>query len=209
MALQSSISSPYCAMRLANDKAGEVAIHNPFVLITGCSGGGKSTLLAELQARGHPVVEEPGRRIVRHEIATGGRALPWVDALAFIHRAISTALADREAAAARPGWVFFDRGLIDAASALELLTGEPVLEQLNSLHPYHQRVFLAPPWPEIHVSDAERPHGFEAGVAEYERLARQLPALGYEVIILPKASVCARAELVLNTLGTRCRVRRK
>jgi predicted ATPase len=41
-----------------------------FVVISGCSGGGKSTLLAELARRGHAVVEEPGRRIVQRN---GGR----------------------------------------------------------------------------------------------------------------------------------------
>jgi len=39
-----------------------------FVIISGCSGGGKSTLLAELGRRGYAVVEEPGRRIVRQEV---------------------------------------------------------------------------------------------------------------------------------------------
>jgi predicted ATPase len=37
------------------------------------------------------------------------------------------ALADRVAAGAPKGWVFFDRGLIDAAVALYHLTGEPAL----------------------------------------------------------------------------------
>ena len=177
------------------------ALSDRFVLITGCSGGGKSSLLAELHARGHCVVEEPGRRIVKHELATGGRALPWLDAAAFARRAIATALADRAAAKSQPGWVFFDRGLIDAASALEQYRGKPLLQQINRLHPYHRRVFLAPPWPEIYVQDAERRHPFEAGIAEYERLQQALPALGYEVVILPKAAVPARAEFVLTTLG--------
>jgi predicted ATPase len=97
--------------------------------------------------------------------------------------------------------VFFDRGLIDAASALELLSGEGVLKEINALHPYHRRVFLAPPWPEIYVSDAERRHGFAAALAEYERLERQLPRLGYDVLLLPKVSVAARADFVLNALG--------
>ncbi|WP_342236107.1 AAA family ATPase, partial [Inquilinus sp. OTU3971] len=57
-----------------------------FVVISGCSGGGKSTLLAELGRRGHEVVEEPGRRIVKQERETGGRALPWVDGTAFARR---------------------------------------------------------------------------------------------------------------------------
>ncbi|MPT22826.1 MAG: ATPase, partial [Starkeya sp.] len=38
-----------------------------FVVISGCSGGGKSTLLTELARRGFAVVEEPGRRIVAEE----------------------------------------------------------------------------------------------------------------------------------------------
>lgn len=173
-----------------------------FVLISGCSGGGKSTLLAELRARGHHVVEEPGRRIVTHELHGGGHALPWVDPAAFARRAIAMAHADREAAQALSGWVFFDRGLIDAASALEALTGEPVLRAVGAQHRYHRRVFMAPPWPEIHATDAERRHGFEAGLAEYNRLEKAFPFLGYEVITLPKATVAARADFVLGVLST-------
>lgn len=172
-----------------------------FVLITGCSGGGKSTLLAELAARGHHIVEEPGRRIVRQELQSGGRALPWVDPVAFLRRAVRMALADRAAARDLAGWVFFDRGLIDAASALEDLTGEPVLAELAAAHPYHRRVFMAPPWPEIYETDAERRHGFEDTLPEYHRLAKALPALGYEVTALPKAPVSARADFVLEALS--------
>jgi predicted ATPase len=38
-----------------------------FIVISGCSGGGKSTLVAELARRGYASVEEPGRRIVEDE----------------------------------------------------------------------------------------------------------------------------------------------
>jgi len=176
------------------------ALQEHFVLITGCSGGGKSTLLSELQARGHHVVEEPGRRIVQEQVQNGGRALPWIDELAFTHLAVTTALADRAKAKAYTGWVFFDRGLIDAASALERLTRQPALKQLNALHPYHRQVFLAPPWRGIYVTDAQRRHGFDAAVGEYERLQRELPALGYDVFILPKTTVSCRADFVLDTL---------
>jgi predicted ATPase len=74
-----------------------------FVVISGCSGGGKSTLLAELGRCGHTVVDEPGRRIVVEEMKGGGSALPWVDAAAFARRAIAMALADRDSAAASNG----------------------------------------------------------------------------------------------------------
>ena len=84
-----------------------------FVVISGCSSGGKSTLIAELGKRGYAVVDEPGRRIVKEALARGGSALPWIDGVAFARRAIAIALADRAASGSSDGWVFFDRGLID------------------------------------------------------------------------------------------------
>ncbi|WP_430985828.1 AAA family ATPase, partial [Escherichia coli] len=75
-------------------KKGKSILRHGLVVISGCSGGGKSTLLAELKARGHAVVEEPGRRIIAEETARGGLALPWVDLAAFLHRAIEMALSD-------------------------------------------------------------------------------------------------------------------
>lgn len=169
-----------------------------FIVLSGCSGGGKSTLLEELRRRGYAVVEEPGRRIVQEELATGGNALPWQDLAAFLKRAIALALSDRAARRDHPGPVFFDRGLIDAASALEAHTGEPVFAPLAAQHRYHRRVFLAPPWPEIYTGDPERRHGFETAVAEYERLAVAYPAVGYEVTLLPKAAVAERADFLLS-----------
>ena len=172
-----------------------------FVVISGCSSGGKSTLLAELARRGLAAVEEPGRRIVLEELAGNGTALPWVDAEAFLRRAIAMALADRAAAVAHEGWVFFDRGLIDAAAGLEHLTGEPALAALKSTHRYHRRVFLAPPWPEIYVTDPERRHGLDAAITEYERLLQVYPSLGYEVTLLPRVGVAQRADFVLEPLS--------
>ncbi len=172
-----------------------------FVVISGCSGGGKSTLLRELHERGHATIEEPGRRIVRQELVGDGAALPWVDAGAFCRRSIVLATADLTRAARFSGYVFFDRSLIDAASGLEHATGAPVLAALALEARYHRRVFLAPPWPEIHVTDPERRHGLDAAIAEYARLIEVYPSLGYDVVILPKVSVAERADFVLDTLG--------
>lgn len=171
-----------------------------FVILSGCSGGGKSTVLAELEARGHAVVEEPGRRIIADEIGSGGTALPWVDMEAFLRRAIDMALADRVTAEKNRGWTFFDRGLVDAASALENLTGESALRPLCTAHRYHGLVFMTPPWPEIYVTDAERKHGFDEAVAEYDRLTRTFPSLGYEVVPLAKTTPAARADFVVASL---------
>lgn len=172
-----------------------------FVVISGCSGGGKSTLLEELKRRGHNIVAEPGRRIVVEELANGGSALPWADAPAFARKAIVLSLADRVAAEATSGPVFFDRGLIDAAAALQHLTGESALDALRHSHRYNRRVFLTPPWSEIYVGDSERRHDFSEAVAEFDRLNETYPALGYEIHLLPKIGVIERADFVLDTLA--------
>ncbi|MGQ9365645.1 AAA family ATPase [Azospirillum sp. ST 5-10] len=172
-----------------------------FVVVSGCSGGGKSTLLAALARRGFPVVEEPGRRIVADEAGRGGSALPWVDMAAFARRAIALALDDRVSAAAHGGRVFFDRGVVDAAAALQHCTGEPALETLGRRHRYHRRVFLTPPWPEIWRNDAERRHGFAAAVDEYDRLLAAYAVLDYEVCVLPKVRVEERADHLLARLA--------
>jgi predicted ATPase len=171
-----------------------------FVVISGCSGGGKSTLLAELAQRGYATVDEPGRRVVEQELQSGGDALPWLDPAAFARRALELAIADRAACRAQ-GWVFFDRSVVDAAAAIEHVTGEIALEALGRAYRYNECVFLAPPWPEIYATDGARRHGVAEAIAEYQRLATAYPGLGYEVMTLPKTCVAERADFVLATLA--------
>ena len=107
----------------------------------------------------------------------------------------------RTTASLATGWVFFDRSLIDAAAALEHLTGEPALTSFGQAHRYHHRVFLAPPWPEIYVTDSERRHGLDEATTEYHRLLDVYPSLGYAVPILPKVSAPKRADFVRHNLA--------
>ncbi len=164
------------------------------IAISGCSGGGKSTLLAALAGLGFATLAEPGRRVVE-----SGGPMPWDDLAAFAQRAIELALADLEAAASLPGPVFFDRGLIDAAVALEYATGKLATIDLANRYDH---VFLAPPWPEIHVTDEARRHGMDEALAEYARLEAAWPRLGYTVALLPRLPVEARADFVLDRIVT-------
>lgn len=170
-----------------------------FIVISGCSGGGKSTLLAELARRGHAVVEEPGRRIIEEERKGSGRALPWVSLAAFAERAVELSLQDRERAQGMSGLVFFDRGLIDAAAALEHATAQPVLK-IYAAERYNRMVFMTPPWPEIYVSDNDRKHDLVEAIHEYERLLSAFSALDYDVQVLPKTEVAHRADLITERL---------
>jgi predicted ATPase len=108
---------------------------------------------------------------------------------------------DRTSVADASGWVFFDRGLIDAAVALEHVTGQPAVETLGPHRRFHRQVFLTPPWPEIYATDAERQHRFEEAIAEYDRLVVAYPALGYVTITVPKDAVARRADFILSQLS--------
>lgn len=171
------------------------------VVITGCSGGGKSALLDELSRRGYATVPEPGRRIVQEELAGEGKALPWVDLAAFARRALAMAAQDLHLARGRTGWVFFDRGMIDAASALSAADAKPIESRLPPASPYYPTVFIAPPWAEIFGPDPERRHGYVEAVEEYERLMQVYPAYGHQLVELPKVSVGGRADFVLANLA--------
>lgn len=173
------------------------------VVISGCSGGGKSTLLAELGRRGHRVYPEAGRQIVREQNWIGGPTLPWTAPRAFCELLLSRAMHQLISAAGEPGLAFFDRSVVEPLSGLARM-GLPVPDHFaraGELCRYDQTVFVAPPWPEIHHIDAERRHGFDEALAEYEPLLATYRGLGYRLVELPKVSVTDRADFVLATLG--------
>ena len=157
-------------------------------------------MLDQLARRGFRTVPEPGRRIVQEELAKNGKVLPGINMSAFAQRAIDMATHDLERVQGDAGWVFFDRGLIDAAAALCAADVLPIETLLPPKSPYQTKVFIAPPWLEIFCSDPERRHGFVEAVEEYERLMQVYPAYGHQLVELPKVSVGGRADFVLAYL---------
>ena len=166
-----------------------------FVMISGCSGGGKSTLLSELARRGYAVVAEPGRRIIAEARAGEESALPWVDAAAFARRALEMSITDFEAA---HGLTFFDRGVVDAAVAIAATGGDHPTSAIKSMR--YDRLFLAPPWPEIYVNDDDRRHSLEKALQDYERVRRAYLDAEYDPVVLPRDTVAARVDFILSEL---------
>lgn len=174
-----------------------------FVVITGCSGGGKSTLLAELARRGFTVVPEAGRQIVREQDWTGGDALPWTAPARFAELAVSRCVQGLISVAREPGPVFFDRCPVDQLAGLvrQGLPIPPTIAGAVARCRYNSLVFVAPPWPEIFGTDAERRHGLDEALAEYGPLRAAYARLGYRLVDLPKTDVAARADFVLAALA--------
>lgn len=173
------------------------------VVLSGCSGGGKSTLLDALAARGYVVWPEAGRQIVREEMHLGGDGLPWADAAKFVALAASRTMDFFDAAVASERPVFFDRSLVDLTSFLDLMGIEvPArLRRAVEIYRYRRDVFVVPPWPEIFTADAERRKSFEDACREYEALVEGYRAAGYGLVEVPRLNVEARADFVLRRLG--------
>ena len=184
------------------DPVKAAAEHRRCVVISGCSGGGKSTLLAALKRNGFTVFEEPGRQIVKEQQFIGGGALPWSDARGFVELSASRAMHQRISAGREGRLVFFDRGIVDALSFLEHLgLAVPAhLEAAAQRLRYASTVFMTPPWREIFAGDAQRLHGFEEAVANYESLRRTYQRLGYQLVDLPKGPVELRLRYLVERL---------
>jgi predicted ATPase len=176
-----------------------------FILLSGCSGGGKSTLLSALKRCGFAVFEEPGRQIVREQQRIDGPGLPWRDAPLFAELCASRVMHQFEAASQIEGLVFFDRGIVDAVAFFDYL-GQAVpahLARAAALMRYNSSVFLTPPWREIFVGDCERKHSFEEAIAQYEASLSTFARLGYETIELPKTDVEHRVAFIRSRLEER------
>ena len=176
-------------------------VHNAsrrLVVISGCSGGGKSTLLDEMARRGYPVFPEPGRQIVREQQFIGGNALPWSNPQRFLELCLSRAMYFYNSARPVGRPALFDRSLVDAVAGLERMgqSDPEFLAGILERYRYARTVFMAPPWEALFESDAERKHAFADAVREYDALAERYPQLGYDVQTLPKTSVAERADFL-------------
>ena len=173
-----------------------------FVVLSGCSGAGKSSLLAELGRRGFPIYEEPGRQVVKEQLYIGGDAVPWGNVSDFVELTISRSMHHMVTAARRDRLSFFDRGIIDQVSGLEHLSF-PIAAHLSEAvgrFRYHKKVFMMPPWPEIFSNDDERKHSFEDALSSYATLLRTYERFGYQIVLVPKLDVSARADFVVSHL---------
>ena len=173
------------------------------IVVTGGPGSGKTSLILSLFRRGVPHMPEAGRAVIRDQTRIGGQALPWADRMLFAELMLAHDLRSYEEAR-RGGWpVIMDRGIPDIIGYLDL-NGLAVPEHLRraaQMHPYHQRVFIAPFWDRIYERDEERRQDPREAEATCDVMRQTYEALGYSLVDLPLMDVEERAAFVLGKLA--------
>jgi predicted ATPase len=175
-----------------------------FYVITGASGAGKSTLVAALGELGYSTVQEAALAILREQQECKGSTLPWGDRAAFFEAVLARNISNHQAAHTQKSPVFFDRGIPECLAWLQLSGQTLQARHLAAVaqYRYAATVFVAEPWPEIYVQDAERQASFERAARSYEPTVAAYAEAGYKTFILPKASVQERVAFILERVET-------
>jgi predicted ATPase len=179
---------------------------NKLIVISGCSGGGKSTLISELEKQGYSVIPEVGRRVYQERMKVKKEftaedykniceEIIAKSVIAYQHaEKIISPLADA---------IFFDRCFLECVSYYQSLKikDSDKYDELVSDSRYFPTIFMTPPWKDIYCQDDERKHSFEDALAEYQLLLKYYPRFGYDLIELPKTSVQERIEFILGAVA--------
>jgi len=175
-------------------------VHNTRVIITGGPGAGKTTLLSALADGGFPVVEESARAIIAERRARG--ASPRPAPLAFAREILRRDRLKYAANSGTAGWVFFDRGLVEALAMVHEAQPLPEAQLQAELaaYPFHPTVFVLPPWEEIYSRDTERDQTLAEAVRVHARVVEWYAACGYLLEEVPRVPVAERAAHVVRVL---------
>src|SRR4051812_35237756 len=176
---------------------------NPLrVIISGGPGTGKSTLLDGLKATGELCFPEVSRDLIREQFRTGGSLLPWKDLAGFAAECAER-MGAQLAASSPSRRAFFDRGLPDLIAYLRHGGCAPFDRLHCKSRQYTPIVFLAPPWREIYVNDAERPQSYLESVALHPQIVRAYRECEFDIQVLPCVPVASRVHFVLTRLTAR------
>ncbi|MBL6657144.1 MAG: ATP-binding protein [Flavobacteriales bacterium] len=165
------------------------------VVITGCPGSGKTSLIDELKQKGYPCYEEVSRQLIkRMEISTSFKDFNFEDEV-FNHRKKDFLDASKELQ-------FYDRSMIDNLAYLtkNKLTISENMHKDCKQHKYFTKIFILPPWHDIYETDNERVEDYKEAVDIHSYLIEAYTKYDYSLIEVPKTTLEERIDFILNRI---------
>lgn len=167
------------------------------LIITGCPGSGKTTLINRLREIGFMCVAEPARQVIAEQRAVQGDGLSDKNPKLFTELLLEKSVESYKQYEGSKLPIVFDRGIPDVIGYAKLFGLDTErFENAAKVHFYNRSVFIAPPWEEIYTTDEERKMTFKHTTEFHELLRNAYLTLGYELIELPLVSVEERAQFV-------------
>ena len=175
-------------------------VKNNFFVLTGGPGGGKSTVLNALRQLGFESVDETARLIIKTRLAAGFPPRP--SPIEFATEMFEMDLENFRSRIESSKIIFFDRSFLDSAALIydaDLRQYERIAHLLDT-NRFNSTIFITPPWEDIYTSDQERDQTFKEAIETYRKLSDWYRSMGYAPKLLPKSSVDARADFILNEI---------
>ncbi|MCT4603515.1 MAG: AAA family ATPase [Marinifilum sp.] len=175
-------------------------VANNRYIITGGPGSGKSSLLNALIRRGYQGFEEISRVVIREQHQINGDKLPWKNLADFAEicfERMEKQLNDCYST----NFCFYDRGIPDIIAYVRRGKLKIPKKYFEKCKQYNSIVFIAPPWQDIFINDAERPESFSDSLEIYHFLKDTYLELGFNVVELPKISIQERVDFIENYLA--------
>jgi len=178
-------------------------VQNKRIVITGGPGTGKSSVIKNLESKGHSCFHEISRQITMEAQEQGIDQLFLDEPLLFSEKLLEARIKQHQDASEAFGEpVFLDRGIPDVVAYMDYFgTAYPSkFRDACNVHNYNH-VFLMPPWDEIYTTDNERYESFEQAQKIHEYLKKAYITFGYDPIEVPKQSIENRSQFILNNLN--------
>tara|TARA_Y100000815_G_C13346116_1_gene502132 strand:+ start:3669 stop:4205 length:537 start_codon:yes stop_codon:yes gene_type:complete len=172
------------------------------IVIIGGPSTGKTTLIDKLEKKGYTCLEEISRQVTREAQEQGIAQLFLTQPLLFSQKLLEKRITQfRYADGVKDEYVFYDRGLPDVLAYMDYAGQQYPENFIKACKDYtYNKVFVLPPWKEIHTTDGERYESFEQATAIQEHLLKTYNEYGYTPIEVPRAPVSDRMQFILKNM---------
>ncbi|WP_373056313.1 AAA family ATPase [Zunongwangia sp. H14] len=173
------------------------------IVITGGPGTGKSSIVHQLEEKGHSCLHEVSREVIREARLSGIDQLFLEDPVLFSRKLLEGRRKQFLEAEAFPSdHIFIDRGIPDVVAYMDYFNTSYSEEFTVPCENYRYNfIFILPPWEAIYKSDNERYESFQEASKISKYLQKTYQTYGYEPIKVPEASVEERANFILHRIG--------
>lgn len=172
------------------------------ILIIGGPGTGKSSIIDGLIANGYCCYPEISREIILEAQKQGIEQLFLEKPLLFSELLLEGRKKQFEDALNEPHKiVFIDRGIPDVLAYMDYIGNSyPDFFDVACKEYIYTKIFILPPWEEIHTTDTERYENFEQAKTINNHLVKTYQNYGYKLIEVPKDSVDNRILFILDNI---------